>query len=79
MSEKEKEESKGFSWGGTVLVLLIFYLLAPGPLVWLYSNGFMFESVRYFFLVFYTPLAALAEYNEFVRGVLMWYLRLWGG
>ena len=79
MSEQEKEESKGFSWGGTILVLLIFYLLAPGPLVWLYTNGFMFESVKNVFMVLYFPLALLAEYNEFVGEILMWYIRLWGG
>ncbi len=79
MSEQEKEESKAFFRGGTILVLFIFYLLAPGPLIWLYVNGFMFESVKNFFMVLYFPLALLAEYNEFVGEILRWYIRLWGG
>jgi len=79
MSDQEKEKRKGFSWGGSILMLFIFYLLAPGPLIWLYTNGFMFESVRDFFLAFYLPLALLAEYNEFAGKILRWYIRLWGG
>jgi len=76
---KKEEKQNGFPWAGSIFVFLIFYLLALGPMNWLYANGFMFDSVRDFFLVLYVPVKLLVQYNDFAGKILVWYIRLWGG
>ncbi len=79
MDEEQKEKRAGLGWAGSIFITFVIYLLAPGPLMWLYVNGYISENVKTCILIFYFPLVFLAEKNRMIEETITWYLKLWGG
>jgi hypothetical protein len=62
------------------LVLVVFYPLSVGPMVWLVDHGHLGEIdgvVVTSLAVFYMPLEQLHSKTEVGRVVLDWYLEWW--
>lgn len=75
----DEKKASWFSPAGFVFLLvgmLVFYVLAIGPLEWLDNRGVFSNSTREVLMVLYFPVRWLVENSDAFAGWILWYAEL---
>ena len=75
MSEADRNS---WRWSGLVVVLLLAYVLSPGPLSAIFGNNQPPPPIDKAFEIFYAPLAWLYQRSDSVHEAYDRYFKLWG-
>ena len=75
----EENDKRWAMWPWALLAMtVIAYSLSIGPLVWLWHNGYLSQSVYELVVTtIYFPLVYLDLTFESFRSLLTWYVELW--
>ena len=73
-----KKAATYWAFGGGSLLLVVFYILSPGPVLRMTRSGGMSSGVEEFLEIFYWPLEKLYNNVEIVERFYDWWFGLWG-
>jgi hypothetical protein len=78
----EKRKLSGVFWVSITLLMLLFYPLSLGPMIWLDTRGMLPVAARPWLEAFYFPLQFLFDnqniplFSQFFESYLDWWIRL---
>lgn len=76
----EPKRSRGHIYAAVVLVIVIFYPLSAGPLLWMHANGYISQPTADLLITtVYFPLAWCVENSYTVRGLWQPFEDFWRG
>ena len=72
-----KKEAKWWL-AGSIVVLFIFYVLSPGPVLRMLDGGMRGGLIEKFFMILYWPLEKLYDNVQLVEVFYDWWFDVWG-